>query len=66
MKQLYIATKIGSPILATHCKLYFAMSLMQQGQYQRASKIIRCNYQLHNVWLYMTILLLYVVQFGET
>ncbi|XP_046864153.1 uncharacterized protein LOC124458095 isoform X2 [Xenia sp. Carnegie-2017] len=40
MKQLYIATKIGSPILATHCKLYFAMSLMQQGQYKRASKII--------------------------
>ncbi|XP_028405880.1 uncharacterized protein LOC114528441 [Dendronephthya gigantea] len=41
MKQLYIAVKIGDPILAAHCKVFMSISLMQRGRFVAASRIIR-------------------------
>lgn len=41
MKQLKVAVKIGNPVLASHCWLYYAHSLMQIGKLNSASNIIQ-------------------------
>jgi hypothetical protein len=40
-KQLALAIQLGDPILSAQCKLYYALSLMQQGQLEAAAAIVR-------------------------
>lgn len=40
-KQLVLALHLGDPILSAQCKLYYALSLMQQGQLAAAAVIVR-------------------------
>ena len=41
-KQLAIALKMNNLLLMSHCRLYYAHSLMQVGKFKLASNIIRC------------------------
>eukprot|EP00112_Aurelia_sp_Birch-Aquarium-sp1_P006702 Seg1734.4 transcript_id=Seg1734.4/GoldUCD/mRNA.D3Y31 product="Transmembrane 9 superfamily member 1" protein_id=Seg1734.4/GoldUCD/D3Y31 len=41
IKQLAVASKLNNPILASHCKIYHAHSLMQTRKFKAASKIIK-------------------------
>lgn len=44
VQQLKIAMRIGDPLIATRCKLYAAISLMQRGQYKLAKLIVQSQY----------------------
>ena len=41
-KQLAIALRLNNLLLVSHCRLYYAHSLMQIGKFKLASSIIRC------------------------
>eukprot|EP00794_Sanderia_malayensis_P011975 gene11975-13212_t len=45
VKQLAIAAKLDNPILASHCRLYYAHSLIQTGTYKTACHIIRKEFK---------------------
>lgn len=45
IKQLSIAARLNNPILASHCRIYHAHSLMQIGKYKNAANIIRNEYK---------------------
>ncbi|XP_013399758.1 uncharacterized protein LOC106165941 [Lingula anatina] len=45
MKQLKVALKVGDPISIAKCKVFYAQSLVQQGHWKLAKKIIRVQYQ---------------------
>ncbi|KAJ7337724.1 hypothetical protein OS493_007876 [Desmophyllum pertusum] len=44
--QFIVATRLGNPVLAAQCKVFAALSLMQQGKLKLASRIIREQYFL--------------------
>lgn len=45
-QQLLVAMRLGNPILAAQCKVFAALSLIQQGKLKMASRIIREQYKL--------------------
>ncbi|CAL7950269.1 unnamed protein product [Xylocopa violacea] len=45
LKQFKLALRLGDPLLVARCKLYAALSLIQQGQLKLPKKIIRCIYK---------------------
>lgn len=44
--QMKLAMRLGDPTVASRCRLYFSLSLIQQGHYKTARKIIETEY--HN------------------
>ncbi|XP_023223945.1 uncharacterized protein LOC111625136 [Centruroides sculpturatus] len=44
LQQFKLALKLGDPLTIARCKIYFAMSLVQQGYYTEAKRIIRTQY----------------------
>ena len=50
-KQFGLAVALGDPMMGCRSKVYLALSLMQQGQYRKAGKIIR--YRLPYLYVYI-------------
>ncbi|OAD52490.1 Uncharacterized protein F58A4.6, partial [Eufriesea mexicana] len=46
IKQFELALRLRDPLLVARCKLYTALSLIQQGQLKMPIKIVRCIYKL--------------------
>lgn len=42
--QLKVAMEMGDPITASKCRLFYALSLMQRGQYVKSGHMIRAEY----------------------
>lgn len=45
IQQLKIAIRIGDPLIASRCKLYAAISLLQRGYYKQAKFIVQNQYK---------------------
>lgn len=45
MKQFELALRLGDPLLVARCKLYAALSLIQQGQLKTPIKLVRSIYK---------------------
>ncbi|XP_017770695.1 PREDICTED: uncharacterized protein F58A4.6 [Nicrophorus vespilloides] len=44
LHQLQLALKVGDPLIAARCRLYFSLSLIQQGKYKVAKDIVMYEY----------------------
>lgn len=45
LQQLKVAMRIGDPLIASRCKLYAAISLLQRGFYKQAKFIVQDQYK---------------------
>lgn len=45
IKQFELALRVRDPFLIARCKLYTALSLIQQGQLNKPKRMVRCIYK---------------------
>ncbi|XP_050479169.1 uncharacterized protein F58A4.6 [Bombus huntii] len=50
MKQFELALRLRDPFLIARCKLYTALSLIQQGQLKEPKRMIKCIYKFSISW----------------
>lgn len=50
MKQFELALRLRDPFLIARCKLYTALSLIQQGQLKKPKRMIRYIYKFSISW----------------